>query len=666
MSIDRARVTQIYIASTGLLALATLGLAAAVPQHLEWSWWGVGLLFAGTMLAEVWAVPLPRAGAVSVSTMLHIVAVLLLPPPVAALVAGAAMLATQVGERAPLNRLIFNTSSATLTVGLTGILANHFGLLERPLGDGGALEIVAFFGLAAANYLINDLLVTGIAALSTGEPFGPMLIENSRYSAPAEIAVTVIGGLLALVWVRAPFWLPAALFPALISQLTFKYIDATARRSAELEHRAAHDHLTDLPNRVHLHDRLREQILVNEQTGQPFALLMIDLDRFKDVNDTFGHTYGDRLLREIGPRFSKVLRPDDTIARLGGDEFAVLLPDTSVDDASRIAERLAEVLREPFVLDEYVLDVGASIGVAVCAEHGDTPDALVRRADVAMYVAKRGGDEYAVYSTEQDGHSVESLALIGELRGAIADEQLVLHYQPKVDFATGELVGVEALVRWQHPRRGLLPPAEFISLAEHTGLIRPLGEWVLCAALRQQHAWRAAGLRIPVAVNLSTHNLNDRLVDSIAGLLAGWQTPADQLHIEITESSLMAELDRTLEVLTRVHDMGVRISIDDFGTGYSSLSRLKRWPIDELKVDRSFVENMVNDDHDTAIVRATITLAHDLGLSVVAEGMEDEATWNLLAALGCDVAQGYFMARPMPPQQLLAWSVARQRIAPAA
>jgi EAL domain-containing protein (putative c-di-GMP-specific phosphodiesterase class I) len=293
--------------------------------------------------------------------------------------------------------------------------------------------------------------------------------------------------------------------------------------------------------------------------------------------------------------------------------------------------------------------------VALCPEHGDDPDGLLRCADVAMYVAKRAGDDHAVYSADQDRHSAERLALIGELRSAIEDNQLIMHYQPKVDFVRGQLVGVEALVRWQHPQRGIVGPNEFIPLAEQTGLIRPLGTWVLGEALRQQNAWREAGLDIVIAVNMSTQNLNDPLPEQIRDLLARWGTPAGRLRIEITESALMADPERAMGVLFRLREMGVRIAIDDFGTGYSSLSYLKRLPVDEIKIDRSFVHNMAVDDDDKAIVRSTIMLGHDLGLTVVAEGMEDGATWDLLADLGCDVAQGYFVARPMAPKQLVTW-----------
>jgi len=661
MTPERVRAANAYIGVTVLATVLTLIGASGAPHDLDWAWWGVVVLLAATTLAESWAIPLPKAGLVSVSTMLHIVAALLLPPVLAALVAGMAMFICQMYERAPLRRLIFNTCCATTTVGVTAILASHLGLLDGGLGSGGPSEILKFFVLATVNYLINDLLVTGIGAVSSGEPFWRLLVENSRHSAPAEVSVTVIGGLLALVWVRAPFWLPAALFPALISQLTLKYIDASARRAAELRHQMMFDALTDLPNRTLLQDRLRDVLAAGDGGRRRAALLMIDLDRFKDVNDTFGHAFGDRLLIALGTRLRAVLREGDMLARLGGDEFGVLLPEADAEESIAIAERLTEALRAAVILDEYSLHVAASIGIALIPEHGEDAETVLRRADVAMYVAKGRGDGYALYSSAQDGHSPERLALLGDLRAAIEIGELRLHYQPKVEFATGQVVGVEALVRWLHPQRGLVPPVEFIGLAEQTGLIRPLGEWVLGEALRQQHEWRAGGIDLPVSVNLSAQNLNEPLPDAIAELLARWQIPGDRLRIEITESTLVADPDKALLILLRLRDMGVHIAIDDFGTGYSSLSYLKRLPVDEIKIDRSFVCDMATDADDTAIVRSTITLGHDLGMSVVAEGMEDGHTWDILADLGCDVAQGYFVAKPMPPQQLVNWMASPRR-----
>ena len=434
--------------------------------------------------------------------------------------------------------------------------------------------------------------------------------------------------------------------------------DITERKHAEhaLEHQALHDMLTGLPNRVLLQDRLNQALLTVRQHNEPLALLIMDLDRFKDVNDTLGHHAGDELLRQIGPRLQAVLRNVDTLGRLGGDEFAVVLPNAALPAATAIAARLLDVLETPFVVDDRPVAVGASIGIALSPEHGLDAESLLRRADVAMYVAKRSGGGYAAYTADQDGHSSARLALFGELRGAIDRNELVLHYQPKVGCADGSLAGVEALVRWEHPQRGLVPPDDFISLAEQTGLIKPLTLWVLNAALVQLREWRLTGLQVPVAVNLSMLNLHDPQLPEIVGdLLARYRLPAEELTLELTESHLMADPERTLDVLRRLSDMGVRLSVDDFGTGYSSMTYLKRLPVNELKIDRSFVCQLVNDQEDAAIVRATMTLGHDLGLSIVAEGVEDQATWDHLRLLGCDTIQGYYISRPLPAAQITRW-----------
>jgi predicted signal transduction protein with EAL and GGDEF domain len=351
-----------------------------------------------------------------------------------------------------------------------------------------------------------------------------------------------------------------------------------------------------------------------------------------------------------------VLRASDTVARLGGDEFAVLLPGDGAAGAGVTAQRLLDALERPMVIDGYGMNVGASIGISVYPEHGLDAQALLRRADVAMYVAKRGRRGSAIYTPEQDQHSLSRLALMGEMRSAIEQNQLVLHYQPIVSFATGIPDRVEALVRWQHPWRGLIAPDEFIPLAEQTGLINQLTRWVLATALQQCARWRAAGRRLGVAVNLSTRTLHDRqLPETVAALLVQHGLSASDLTLEITESALMPSPQRALDILVRLHDMGVRLAIDDFGTGYSSLSYLKQLPVSEIKIDKSFVLDMLVDPNDAAIVRATIDLAHTLGLRTIAEGIEDATTWERLCALGCDAGQGYYLAHPLPDSALEEW-----------
>jgi diguanylate cyclase (GGDEF)-like protein len=422
-----------------------------------------------------------------------------------------------------------------------------------------------------------------------------------------------------------------------------------------LEHQALHDGLTDLPNRTLLHERLRQAIANRvESGGGSVALLVIDLDRFKEVNDTFGHQYGDLLLQQIGDRLREAIGPVGTIARLGGDEFAVLLSNADELRAQRMARQLMQLLEESFTISEHTVDVGASIGIALSPEHGADADVLLRRADVAMYLAKRAARGYSLYSFDQDQHSPERLALVGDLRKAIDGDELILHYQPKVSLKSGRCVGVEALARWNHPQRGCIPPDQFIQLAEQTGLIKSLSYWVLNTALKQAHDWQQSGLSVPIAVNLSMRDLQDpELPDTIAGLLKRWQVTPTSLQVEITENGLMAEPARALQTVTGLRALGLRIAIDDFGTGYSSLAYLKRLPVDELKIDRSFVRELCEDADDRAIVRSTVGLGHDLGLSIVAEGIEDAATWDLLQQIGCDIGQGYYIGRPVSANELI-------------
>jgi diguanylate cyclase (GGDEF)-like protein len=445
----------------------------------------------------------------------------------------------------------------------------------------------------------------------------------------------------------------AVLFVAL-----FRIVAGASRR---LRHQALHDGLTGLPNRSLLYSRLKRAIAAAGRGDKRLAALMlIDLDRFKEVNDTLGHDHGDELLVEVAVRLRGALRRGDTLARLGGDEFAVLLPELPERAAvAELAGRLQDALGRPFALRGVAVELEASIGVALCPDHGDDVHTLVQRADVAMYDAKRAQAGIATYSAERDPYSADRLGLLAELRRAIARDELVLHYQPKVSVDGGEVIGVEALVRWQHPTRGLLGPVEFVPLAERTGTVAELTRWVVATALRQARAWIEAGRPLPVAVNLAAANIVDvTLPDAIAALLAEHRVPGGLLECEISEHTVMADPLRAMEVLGRLRDMGLRLSLDDFGTGHSSLAYLKRLPLDEVKIDRSFVAGMTQDENDAVIVRSTIDLARNLGLDVVAEGVEDAATLHGLGELHCDVAQGFHLSRPLPADELDAWLAA--------
>ena len=435
--------------------------------------------------------------------------------------------------------------------------------------------------------------------------------------------------------------------------------DVSERTNLErtLTEQAFSDQLTGLPNRALLQDRTEQVLRTAARHGGSAALLLIDLDRFKEVNDTLGHHHGDMLLQQVAERLTGVLRDSDTVARLGGDEFAVLLPQVqSVADAIAAAEKITAALDAPFTLDGLSLEVDGSVGVAVYPDHADDPAQLLQRADVAMYAAKTGHVSYAVYDPALDRHDPQRLGLLGQLRRAIAGGELVVYYQPKADAGSGAVLGVEALVRWEHPEYGLVAPDEFIPLAETTGLIRTLTSFVLATALRDCRAWRDAGHDISVAVNVSARCLLDlELPLEIQRLTTELDVPTDRLVVEITESVIMSDPNRALEVLNRLHALGVRLSIDDFGTGYSSLAYLKNLPVQELKVDRSFVTHMRDRQSELAIVRSTVDLGHNLGMHVVAEGVEDAATWQELNALGCDEIQGYFLGRPMPADTVVDW-----------
>src|SRR5450631_1954438 len=447
---------------------------------------------------------------------------------------------------------------------------------------------------------------------------------------------TVISRLTPLVF------LLGLLLAALLMSVTRVHRRLLDRERSNALHDSTHDALTGLPNRALLYDRFVQALTAASRAGTTAGLLLIDLDRFKEINDTFGHRYGDALLTQIGPRLRLALPKADTVARLGGDEFAILLPDIGdLHDAMAVAVQLREALEKPFLVEGVVLDVEASVGVVLSGEHGTDPETLLQRADIAMYVAKGQNLGVFAYDPSVDGHSPARLALLGELRRALNLGQLVLHYQPKVSIRTSEVVGAEALVRWQHDDRGMILPDTFIPLAEHSGLIGPLTSYVLGAALSQARVWMDGGRPLMVSVNLSASNLLDeRLPQQVADLLATHGVPAKLLLLEVTESALMTEPDRARRLLEALSALGVRLSIDDFGAGYTSLGQLKNLPVAELKIDKSFIINMRNDPSDALIVHSIVELGHNLGLTIVAEGVETAAVLADLTTLGCDIAQG--------------------------
>lgn len=454
-----------------------------------------------------------------------------------------------------------------------------------------------------------------------------------------------------------------------------------AKAYDEYETLAFTDQLTALPNRVLFLDRLSQIILLSERKGEKFGIMLLDLDGFKEVNDTLGHHVGDELLKQVAVRLQRIIRAsstiarvvdkkdngdsgnvlleseETTIARLGGDEFAILLPNLSgVEGAISVAKRVTDVLDEPVEIDGNVIVVAGTLGISMFPEHGENAESLLRRADVALYVAKHIQNDFSVYDPAYDNNSVKQLALKSELRSAIDEDQMVLFYQPKLDLARGCISSVEALIRWQHPERGMIPPDQFIPLSEQRGLIGPLTEWVIRHALHQYKEWQQQGIYMQIAVNLSSRVLYDlSLPNKIEKYLTAEQLPPSALSLEITEDATMVDPERALDILNRLKEMGISLSIDDFGTGHSSLSYLKRLPVEELKIDRSFVMDMEESDNDAKIVHATIDLSHNLGLKVVAEGVETETALNMLKQLKCDYAQGYYLSRPVPADELIKW-----------
>lgn len=427
--------------------------------------------------------------------------------------------------------------------------------------------------------------------------------------------------------------------------------------TAQLEHKALYDSLTDLPNRSLLIDRLELAIDTARRDALPLVVIVMKIARLKEVNEILGHHNGDLVIQEVAKRVAQTLRDTDTVAHLGGDEFVILLPGDDETTVNHSVHKIQNAMEPPAVIDGGPLDIEVTLGVAVYPQHGEEPSVLLSHADVAMRIAKTEVGGIHIYESGDDPHSRRRLSLLGELRLAINQNKLVLYYQPQIDIASGKIMGLEALVRWPRTAQDLVLPLEFIPLAEQTGLIRPLTLWILEEAARQCARWRATGVDLKVSINLSARNLQDPSLPTIlATILTNSHVSANNLILEVTESAVMLQPERALKILTQLHDMGIGLSVDDFGIGYSSLAYLKRLPVSELKIDQSFVFGMVKNDNDGIIVRSTIDLAHNLGLKVVAEGVEDHDTLELLAILGCDRGQGYLFAQPMPPQDLTAWS----------
>ncbi|MDQ1446725.1 MAG: hypothetical protein QOI20_3189 [Acidimicrobiaceae bacterium] len=559
----------------------------------------------------------------------------------------------------------FDVAHYALALAMTAFVVSAGSGAPRALGD---VQVDAgTIGPILAGAGILFVTVHGVNAILTALRNGlsPFAYMSRDFSFQASTA----GVLMAL----SPMAVVAAhsnLIVVPLLGLPLYSVYKSASSSLGRERDALHDSLTGLPNRTLFRDRIEQATARCRRNGGILAVLLIDLDGFKEVNDTLGHHTGDVLLQQVAKRLEHNLRQVDTVARLGGDEFAVFLPDLGgLALAQETAHRLLAALQAPFHLEGISLSVQASVGIAGFPEHGLDPDTILQRADNAMYEAKRLKTGVETYMQGKDRASRRRLALSGELRGAVDDNQLLLHYQPKARLSDGAIVSVEALVRWNHPWYGMVPPSEFIPLAERTGVMRPLTINVLDQALRQIKEWSRLQLDLSVAVNISTQNFHDLLLpDEIDQLLTRHGVPPRLLEIEITESMLIADPLRAMHIMGRLSDMGIKLVVDDFGTGYSSLAYLKRLPVDGLKIDQSFVKHLPADENDTVIVRSTIELARNLGLQVVAEGVETVEAWDALRDLGCDLAQGYWLSPPLPADELLqwwrSWTARGERMAP--
>jgi diguanylate cyclase (GGDEF)-like protein len=549
-----------------------------------------------------------------------------------------------------MDRSLLRVIVALLLV-LAGDVVLFARMVEGTYVDGGPTELLWLVGICCAAFAAHGAAPRPVVAAERSR-VGLRLLALPLICNLASLFVLAAGWGDALP--SAAAWLAIGCVIAAIARtaVTFREV----RAFNEVKQQALTDELTGLANRRALLDTAA-RVLMTASARRPAALLLLDLDGFKEVNDSLGHTAGDHLLRQIGPRLQQALRPGELLARLGGDEFAVLLPEAGLDDAQELAERLRKLVLQPFPVEDIRLHVGVSIGVATAPVPAATVQEMLRCADVAMYAAKAAREGVHVYVPDPHGGSGDRLRTMEELRTALSGDELVVHLQPQVSLADGRVVGVEALVRWNHPVRGLLSPADLLPAAEQAGLLRPLTDTVLELALTATARWWRSR-RVPVSVNLAAANVNDLdLPSKVAAALRRHGLPPAALTLELVEDTLMADPERGRQVLAELRRLGVRTSIDDYGTGYSSLAYLRNLPADELKLDRSLTHDVGSDRRAAMIVKHTVALAHDLGISLVAEGVEDHATGRVLRDLGCDIAQGYAIARPMPVGAFLQWLV---------
>ena len=648
---------RVYVALVAAAGLVLVGVASAsldleTYRRIEPAFWVACLMLLAAELRPLFTAGAHDSNGHVLSTT-FVFAILLRYGLDAALVVQAlAVVVSDVSRGKAPWRVAFNVGQYCLSWAAASFVMHAVGL--RPdaaeLFDLIAGDLLAAVAGGLAYFVVNQALVTTAVSLKSARSVTILLKDELAYEAVTDGALLALAPLVVLALEEGVLFLPL-LLPPLIA------VYKVASIALEREHQALTDALTGLPNRKCFTQRAAEAIREHDVS----ALLLFDLNHFKEVNDTLGHHVGDQLLQVVAARLADASRDADTVARLGGDEFAVLLPGMGRDEAGETARRLLDALSAPLELEGLLVNVWASVGVAISPADGTDLDVLLQHADVAMYVAKDNGGGVELYDPGKDRNSTGRLVMLSELRRAISGGELEVHYQPKADLRTGTVDGVEALVRWRHAERGLIPPDEFIPLAERSGLIENLTLYVVDDAIAQLALWRQQGLRLKVAINISVRDLaGGRLTTTVASALATHDVPASCLQLEMTEGSLFSESHRAATTLRHLDVLGVTLSLDDFGTGYSSLEHLRRLPVQEIKIDRSFVARMVTDPRDCAIVRSVIDLASGLGMCVVAEGVEDRQTWELLREMGCDTAQGWFLSAAEPAQLLTPWLLARQ------
>jgi len=637
--------TFVIATATAGIALVAWALAREAGTLVENADATLLLLAAAVLAAELFPLDVPsRDEQVTFSTPFAFALLLDRGTATTVIVVPLMLLIADTIRRRRAERTLFNVGQYAICYALAGGVLGALGA-----GPGGGVrpeDLPALAASGAVFMLVNTVLASAPPAFAHGATLSEEVRSDLGFQAWSTAVLVSLAPIVLIVVQQEPGLFPLIALPLAAIQLG-------ARQAKINQHRARHDPLTGLPNRVLLQERVAASLAQARRRGETVAVLLLGLDAFNEVNQTLGHGYGDLLLREVARRLDEAGRDQDLVARFGGDEFAVLtVPLTGMDEAERLAHELLEALRPQAHLGGIALDVRATVGIAVHPRDGDDAELLLVRAAMALHAGKQDGRPVLLYDHASDDHTPERLALAGELRHAIEAGQLLLSYQPKLDLRTGAITGVEALVRWRHPQRGVLMPDQFIGLAERTGLVRPLTHWTLEEAADQQMRWSAQGVDLTIAVNISARALTPDLPGAVAALVTSH--PGARLEIELTETLMIEGASDAMAVVDALAATGVRLAVDDFGTGYSSLAYLKHLPVRELKIDRGFVTAMDTDAGDRAIVRATVDLGRRLGLDVVAEGVESETVLENLRALGCHFAQGFAVGRPMDADAVVA------------